>query len=524
MTLQRAWRRRMRRGTPDWAKGWMLRRKHEKAKRRQQSMPYWQKVAIEAGKRRPFFAAKKGMRKAVSIAAAAASFFSFSGIPQLIQLAAAQSDISTTGRTETTVEGNSGKNATVNITTATTGGDNALNDFGRFNVSAGDTVNLILPDGTKNLLNFVHDGRTVINGDLYSRLANASGAVGGNVWLLNPSGVLVGGTGSVNVGSLTVETPTSDAMNKLLFSLGNVSVSDSKWYIDKEKLGKLDVNNLKDMDMASADAKSLASIASLGKIQTQTGGLNMYTAGTAELINQAYVNVDKQGSVITKGADGNVEIVAAQVNIGGEPSDTAKTATDTTLKASGDISVQVAADSTIGAWAFAKNDASIQVDHATIEGKSVKLEATVQPADEGPSVSETFQDGLNKVPDATGMVKEWVGTDITAVDQYAKATSDLIGTVEDYKSVAEDGVSVLKDAKDVLKAASEGDKDAALDGLVGTASDTLSLVGDVSEGSQINGVSAEATVTVKDSAITATAGDVNISAISKAETTLEGKG
>ena len=78
-------------------------------------------------------------------------------------------------------------------------------------MSAGDTVNLILPDGTKNLLNFVHDGRTVINGDLYSKLSN--GAVGGNVWLLNPSGVIVGAAGSVNVGSLTVETPTTQAMN-----------------------------------------------------------------------------------------------------------------------------------------------------------------------------------------------------------------------------------------------------------------------------------------------------------------------
>ena len=99
MTLQRAWRRRMRRGTPIWAKGWLVRRKKEKELRRQRCMPSWQKAALEAAKWRPFFTAKKGMRRAVSVASAAATFFSFSGFPQLIHLASAQSDISTTERT-----------------------------------------------------------------------------------------------------------------------------------------------------------------------------------------------------------------------------------------------------------------------------------------------------------------------------------------------------------------------------------------------------------------------------------------
>jgi len=260
----------MRRGTPIWARGWMLRRRQEKARRRALCMPSWQKAALEAAKWRPFFTAKKGMRRAVSVASAAATFFSFSGLPQLIHLASAQSDITATGRTDTHIDANGN---TINITTGSYGGNNALNDFGKFNVGTGDAVNLILPGSTQNLLNFIHDGRTVINGDLYSRLGSAAGDIGGNVWLLNPAGIMIGASGTVNVGSLTMMTPTTQAMNQLLYSLmGTPDASASVWYVDKEKLAALDAAKLKELDMAAPDSKNAASIASLGKLQTNAGG------------------------------------------------------------------------------------------------------------------------------------------------------------------------------------------------------------------------------------------------------------
>ena len=60
--------------------------------------------------------------------------------------------ITTTGRTETTVsrDGN-----VVDITTTSIHGSNALNEFGRFNVASGETVNLFVPDQAQNLLNLL---------------------------------------------------------------------------------------------------------------------------------------------------------------------------------------------------------------------------------------------------------------------------------------------------------------------------------------------------------------------------------
>ncbi|MBL8225533.1 MAG: leukotoxin LktA family filamentous adhesin [Chromatiales bacterium] len=93
------------------------------------------------------------------------------------------------------------------VTTGTTSGQNAFNSFRRFDVDAGNVVNLHLPDGTSNLINVVLDRTTQIDGVLNSV---KGGQVGGNVYFANPHGVIVGERGVVNVGSLHLSTPTPE--------------------------------------------------------------------------------------------------------------------------------------------------------------------------------------------------------------------------------------------------------------------------------------------------------------------------
>ena len=68
------------------------------------------------------------------------------------------------------------------------------------------------------LFNIVRDERTNINGVLNSI---KDGRIGGKLWFANPHGFIVGAGGTVNVGSLTVSTPTQQFVENFFLSPGN---------------------------------------------------------------------------------------------------------------------------------------------------------------------------------------------------------------------------------------------------------------------------------------------------------------
>lgn len=133
--------------------------------------------------------------------------------------AAMAQGITPDGRTQTQLSVNG---SVTDITTRTVHGANAFNSFTTFNVNAGSTVNMHLPGQTTNLLNLVHGERSYINGLLN---AYQNGQLGGNVFFFNPHGVIVGQQGVLNVGSLTIATPSTDFMNRLISPLGVVDAA-----------------------------------------------------------------------------------------------------------------------------------------------------------------------------------------------------------------------------------------------------------------------------------------------------------
>jgi filamentous hemagglutinin family protein len=128
---------------------------------------------------------------------------------------AAQTVIRPDGRTRTAV-GNSG--AVWNVSTGTLSGSNAFNSFNAFSVGAGSTVNLHVPSSAANLINIVRDQRTDVYGILN---AIKDGRIGGNVWFANPHGFVVGASGVVNVGSLSVTTPTQQFVDNFFLAPGS---------------------------------------------------------------------------------------------------------------------------------------------------------------------------------------------------------------------------------------------------------------------------------------------------------------
>ncbi|MEW5820995.1 MAG: leukotoxin LktA family filamentous adhesin [Cyanobacteriota bacterium] len=159
------------------------------------------------------------------------------------------------------IDGNTNTNLSINgntttVTTSTIKNDNAFNSFNRFNVDKGNTVNLIVPGNATHLINLVNSEKTNINGTLNALKNNK---VGGNVYLVNPHGIVIGIDGVVNVGSLTAVTPTQNFMNGFFKSKGNPDEASLNALVN----GKMPVNS------------------------------------NAKIINEGVINVDHKGTFIT---------------------------------------------------------------------------------------------------------------------------------------------------------------------------------------------------------------------------------
>lgn len=123
--------------------------------------------------------------------------------------------IVTDGRTHTTLNVNG---RVTDVTTATVVGNNAFNSFSKFDVYSGNTVNLQVPSGAANLLNLVNSSSASRIDGLLNAVKN--GQIGGNVFLANPEGIVVGKSGVINAGSLTLLTPTHSFLDSFFDAPG----------------------------------------------------------------------------------------------------------------------------------------------------------------------------------------------------------------------------------------------------------------------------------------------------------------
>ena len=120
------------------------------------------------------------------------------------------------GRTATSLS-TSGR--TTKITTSTLSGGNAYNSFSTFTEAAGNTVNLVVPGKANDLVNLVRNGAVDIEGVLNSY---KNGVLGGNIIFADSYGFVVGKSGVINTGSLSVVTPTGGVMDSLISAGGVV--------------------------------------------------------------------------------------------------------------------------------------------------------------------------------------------------------------------------------------------------------------------------------------------------------------
>ncbi len=258
------------------------------------------------------------------------------------------------------------------IRTKTVVGANAYNAFSKFDVHQGKTVNLYVPDGAQNLLNLIYDKQSNINGTLN---AYKNGQIGGNVYFANPHGLIVGKAGVVNVGRLTVTTPTEQFMNGFFDGQGSPSSSATQHLLN----GTAPLNSAAIIDIQGQ-------VNSIGSIHIRSGYLelsgelnNAPTASIVNLSGQASATDIKEvngeiilfasndiaitGGVHANGAE-NIDAGVVDIRSGG----------DIHLSENAQITAKGVGDNSDGGTVivFADNDASIR-DNATLDASSTGL-------------------------------------------------------------------------------------------------------------------------------------------------------
>ena len=214
----------------------------------------------------------------------------------------------TPGWNHTHVTSNNGVH---NITTDAVNGAVGINKFKEFDLAAKEIANLQFGKAS-HLLNFVNNKITV-NGTVN---AIKDGSVGGNLYFISSQGMMVGSTGVINAGSLTVAVPKEDDF-KVWYA--NLQENDygryDEAFAQNLRTGAYPIN---------ADPNNLITVA--GSINA--GNEVALMAGTIKVEEGAriqtgvtkfsdLVNVRENGAVITSaGLEGNLEFVSAADDTG----------------------------------------------------------------------------------------------------------------------------------------------------------------------------------------------------------------
>jgi len=231
-----------------------------------------------------------------------------------LAIAAENTQIVTDGQTATSlsITGN-----LTRITTDTISGRTGLNSFSVFNVFEGNQVDLILPENTDSLINMVHQQRTTIDGVLN---AYKDGKIGGEVYFLNPFGVLVGQQGVINAGSLVISTPTPTFMQQMFAGPQVISEPAVQQVLDNgmpisstgliEVRGQINAVNTVTLNAGSLDISGSVKAGEEARIAIDQlvnlgdgsfSGVVDMTAAIAAIDLQAEDNISISGSVIADG-------------------------------------------------------------------------------------------------------------------------------------------------------------------------------------------------------------------------------
>ena len=257
------------------------------------------------------------------------------------------------------------------------GNQTAINRFDKFDVSANDIANMYFKtngskDWANNLVNFVNS-RIDVAGTVN---AIKDSKIGGNLFFLSSDGMAVTGRGVINAGSLTIMTPTTDAMEYLL----NPLTMDNRIRDFVANPSSIPINS-------SGTISIEGTVNTLGDIRV-FGGRNVNVAGTLQTSQAAPAVLP-------------ANVFKDTVNVG-----------DNATMSWGDLNAEVAGNGDIILSAQSSVDGSRTGDSSAaidisgkLAGHDITLAATSQASFEssGYSVGTGDLPGGDNLPDSTTM-------------------------------------------------------------------------------------------------------------------------
>ncbi len=230
-----------------------------------------------------------------------------------VSFAAQQSFVSNIAAA-TNISGITGNNGVYNIDPAKVNGDIGLREYANFTLSEGDIANLIFKYGSQNVSKFVNlvDNQININGIVNS--IRDGQFYNGEAVFVSPNGMVVGESGVINVGALSILTPTESGMK--LYKQGKATLEELGYNgygnitINGRIFSRGDIGIVGQDVNIGANADIIAGAAdSSTKVTSKADATALFNSlvNTGKNSNKAYVEVrshDKRGN----GADGiNIE-------------------------------------------------------------------------------------------------------------------------------------------------------------------------------------------------------------------------
>jgi len=181
---------------------------------------------------------------------------------------ASQIDVDKTKTPNTVVAPNDSKDIfNIHTTHTNSAGNVGVNAFNKFNVSQGHTVNFNLINKQTKLVNLIFDdSASQINGIIN---AYKSGVIGGDLLFANTNGFVVGPTGVLNAGSITLMTPSTKDMENVFHDgiFTDLSVADGAL----NKLISFEIDNKNYLVTNGVEINPAGTITIDGKINAEKG-------------------------------------------------------------------------------------------------------------------------------------------------------------------------------------------------------------------------------------------------------------